>query len=59
MKRCFYCFYFGQCYDSGDCQYFEPVDNLDELEDGEVESFIDKERKDFYKQWNRYIEQKL
>lgn len=57
IGKCKDCYYYNLCEIRRQCSHFYPVENIEEYEDNEIETTVQKERQDFTHDWNMYIEQ--
>lgn len=57
MKTCKDCYYYDFCLNRRLCQYYDPIENIDEFEDELIKQILTKEKQEFIHDWNRYVEQ--
>lgn len=53
-KDCNACLFGDLCVSKRDCEYYSPTD--DEMDDAELERYIESERLKYLRDWWRYIE---
>ena len=56
-KKCSYCFYYDVCQGKKYCRYFDPVVNNDEFENEHIIVLLERQRRQYAKEWDKYIEQ--
>lgn len=53
-KNCNTCLFGDVCVSNRDCEYYSPTD--DDMDDAELERYIEAERQRYLRDWWRYIE---
>lgn len=53
-KKCTTCLFGDRCSPGKGCEYYSPTD--DEMDDAELERYIENERLEYLRDWWRYIE---
>lgn len=54
-NNCMTCLFGDHCVSKRDCEYYSPIDLIDDMTDIELEQYIEDERLQYLHDWWRYI----